>query len=142
MQIALFYGPVWFIIVLTLIIYVRVGLYMFLQQRQLGKFVHTDSAIEHQLPSSEDTEDFVQQRQQQEQEEEDQEPQLQEESGIPRLYRNRFSPSGNASLGSPAIPTTTSPEARAAWAYSKYAVLFFVALLITCESSPFLIVPI
>lgn len=106
---------------------------MFLQQRQLGKYVHTDSAIESQLPSSQDTEDFVQRQRQQPQGE--QEPQSEEVSDIPRLYRNRFTPGGDASLSSPAASrATTTPEARAAWAYSKYALLFFVAVLITWVS--------
>lgn len=99
---------------------------MFLQQRRLGKYVHTDSAIESQFPSSEDTENSRQQPSQHEQE-----PQLQEDSDIPQLYRNRFSPEGDTSLRLPATSRTTTPEARAAWAYSKYALLFFIAVLIT-----------
>ena len=117
---------------MTSIIYLRVGIYMFMQQRQLEKYIHTNSAIESQLPSSQDTEDFVQQQLR-----EEQEPQSQEESDIPRLYRNRFSPGGNTRLNSPATSRTPTPEARAAWAYSKYASLFFISVLITWVSSFF-----
>lgn len=123
----MFYGPVWFIIFLTFFIYARVGIFIFQQRRRLNKYIVSDSTLEIQPYRSRETgtHDF--------------EP----PEYSPREHEHhdstgeQASPSSHerwADDGNQFDMSTASPEAVAAWAYSKYAMLFFVALLITWVS--------
>lgn len=130
------------------------GLYIIQQQRRLNKYVNTDSTIENQLPSFEETETYSQGQQEPHQRKsEDQEPQQQQQEEaeyqesqqeqpqqqLSTLQTHRSLSFSNQTPPPPSItgPSNLSAEAAAAWAYSKYALLFFVALLITWVSSHF-----
>ena len=121
----MFYGPVWFVIFLTFFIYARVGIFIFQQRRRLNKYIVSDSTLEIQPYRSRETGT------------QDSEP-----PGYSRREHHdstgeQASPSSHGLWdggGDQFDMSTASPEAVAAWAYSKYAALLFVALLITWVS--------
>lgn len=132
LQVALFYGPVWFVIFLTFSIYARVGVFIFQQRRRLQKYVHTDSTLEAPLPTPGSTNTSN------------------TEATEPQAHRYPMleypeTTAAEANYSSHELWNTLSrqqpnmsemsPEAVAVWAYSKYALLFFIALLITWVST-------
>lgn len=121
----MFYGPVWLIISLTFFIYARVGIFILQQRRRLNKYIVSDSTLEIQPYRSRETgtHDF---------EPPEYSPREQHDS-----TGEQASPSSHElwdGNGNQFDMSTASPEAVAAWAYSKYAMLFFIALLITWVS--------
>lgn len=122
LQIALFYGPVWLIIGLTFCIYARVGIYIFKQHRRLHKYTDTDTTIDSEMPVFVEADANV------------------SDGGHPSIqHQDPNSDQVHPSLDLPNMPgdaqglgiSGSSPEAAAVRAYCKYAVLFFLALLIT-----------
>ncbi|KAJ6168062.1 hypothetical protein N7497_000905 [Penicillium chrysogenum] len=120
LQIAVFYAPVWFIILFTFVIYARIGLYIFQQRRRLNKYTVSDSTLEIQpyRPRGAYT-NVTEQPECTTRDEQTGERACESSHG---LWNN-----GNAQLDMSAA----TPEVVVAWAYSKYAMLFFTALLIT-----------
>ncbi|KAL3445488.1 hypothetical protein BJX65DRAFT_281288 [Aspergillus insuetus] len=160
LRIAVFYGPVWFVIFMTLAIYTRIGNLVWRRRRQLKEVGALDTTIDvsipHDPPSSKVTEIRITR--------EDAAPyQLDspslsiEESPTFVSAHRPYSVNVQAGITPPTqvqlepmrcddIPeeyteqesdqywsnSRTASEVNAAtWAYTKYAMLFFVALLVT-----------
>ncbi|RHZ49698.1 putative cAMP receptor-like protein [Aspergillus thermomutatus] len=156
LRIAVFYGPVWFVIFLTFIIYLRAGRVIFRKRRQLQEAGHSDSFGEIDSPKeptfSKNTEIHVTSEITHSGSESNRLT-IASVSHIPHRYLSPYSPysvtieGGSASGNDDNVPMRTlrnsqqDPYAQrratardvnsAAWAYTKYAMLFFIALLVT-----------
>jgi hypothetical protein len=160
LRIAVFYGPVWFVIFLTFAIYLRAGKVIFEKRRQLEKAECPDSCGEIDSPMepafSKKTEIHVTSEITHSGSESNRLT-ITSASHIPHRYLSPYSPysvtieGGSASAHDEHVPMRTlrssqhDPYAQrratardvnsAAWAYTKYAMLFFIALLVTWVSS-------
>ncbi|KAF7182445.1 hypothetical protein CNMCM7691_002015 [Aspergillus felis] len=156
LRIAVFYGPVWFVIFLTFAIYLRAGRVIFEKRRQLEEAGCSDSCGEIDSPMepafSKKTEIHVTSEITHSGSESNRLT-ITSASHIPHRYLNPYSPysvtieGGSASGNDENVPMRTlrsshhDPYAQrratardvnsAAWAYTKYAMLFFIALLVT-----------
>ncbi|GFF43228.1 G-protein coupled receptor 1 [Aspergillus udagawae] len=156
LRIAVFYGPVWFVISLTFAIYLRAGKVIFEKRRQLEEAGCSDSCGEIDSPMepafSKKTEIHVTSEITHSGSESNRLT-ITSASHIPHRYLNPYSPysvtieGGSASGNDENVPMRTlrssqhDPYAQrratardvnsAAWAYTKYAMLFFIALLVT-----------
>ncbi|KAL4747586.1 hypothetical protein BDW72DRAFT_182409 [Aspergillus terricola var. indicus] len=155
LRIAVFYGPVWFVIFVTLAIYARIGELVWRRRRQLKEAGGLDTTIDVSIPDdppfSKVTEIRITR--------EDVAP-FRSEAGPSSEQDSTFScvqsfhrpysvnvQAGSSQLELDAIRSeepfdgpsnreyrnsrTVSEVNTAAWAYTKYAMLFFVALLVT-----------
>ncbi|BCS27532.1 putative cAMP receptor-like protein [Aspergillus puulaauensis] len=161
LRIALFYGPVWFVIFVTLAIYARIGKLVWRRRRQLKEAGGLDTTIDVSIPDDPPFSKITEIRITRE----DAAPFHLEEAG-PSIGHNSsfayiqsshrpYSVNVQAGIALPAevqletIRSDISPDSRppddepyhhsrtasevnaATWAYTKYAMLFFVALLVT-----------
>ncbi|RLL99076.1 hypothetical protein CFD26_107167 [Aspergillus turcosus] len=159
LRIAVFYGPVWFVISLTFAIYLRAGRVIFQKRRQLAEAGCSDSSGDIDSPMDpafpKKTEIHVTSEITHTGSEFDRLNRLiiASASYIPHRYLSPYSPytvtieGGSASGNNDNVPMQTlrrsqhDPYAQrraaakdvnsAAWAYTKYAILFFIALLVT-----------
>jgi hypothetical protein len=127
LRIGLLYGPVWLIILVTFGIYARAGRQIYLQLKQLRELGMIGDWTENETHNSAsgDTETHWISS-----------PHSQaDESGTLRLQTSMHSTSGQSHRRNQRERAGSDP-AIAAWAYSKYALLFFIALLVTwvCQS--------
>lgn len=164
LRIALFYGPVWFVIFVTLAIYARIGKLVWRRRRQLKEVGGLDTTIDVSIPDDPPFSKITEIRITRE----DAAPFHLEEAG-PSIGHNSsfayiqsshrpYSVNVQAGIALPAefqletIRSDISPDSRppddepyhhsrtasevnaATWAYTKYAMLFFVALLVTWVS--------
>ncbi|OJJ08068.1 hypothetical protein ASPVEDRAFT_142955 [Aspergillus versicolor CBS 583.65] len=161
LRIALFYGPVWFVISVTLAIYARIGNLVWRRRRQLKEAGGLDTTIDVSIPDDPPfskvteiritTEDAAPFRLG------EAGPSIEQNSSFAYIQSSHRPYSVNVQAGialptevqletirgdiSPNTPppddepyrhsTTASEVNVAAWAYTKYAMLFFVALLVT-----------
>ncbi|EAW24224.1 putative cAMP receptor-like protein [Aspergillus fischeri NRRL 181] len=156
LRIAVFYGPVWFVIFLTFAIYLRAGKVIFEKRRQLEEAECPESCGEIDSPMepafSKKTEIHVTSEITHSGSESNRLT-ITSASHIPHRYLSPYSPysvtieGGSASGNDEHVPMRTlrssqqDPYAQrratardvnsAAWAYTKYAMLFFIALLVT-----------
>ena len=122
------------------------GLYILLQRRRLNKYINTDSTIENPLSNFEESginlqglQEAHQQKEedQEQQEEEYQQPQQHSQQELSTFQAHESFSSNEPPADVIGAPNLSAPEAVAARAYCKYALLFFIALLITWVSSQF-----
>lgn len=163
LRIAVFYGPVWFVIFLTFAIYLRAGRVIFQKRQELAEAGCTDSSVDvdstmepafHKKTEIHVTSEITHTGR-----ESDRLDRLiiASASYIPHRYLSPYSPytvtieGGAASDNNDDVPMQTlrssqhDPYAKrraaatdvnlAAWAYTKYAILFFIALLVTWVST-------
>ncbi|CBF74235.1 hypothetical protein AN8262.2 [Aspergillus nidulans FGSC A4] len=155
LRIAVFYGPVWFVIFVTLAIYARIGELVWRRRRQLKEVGGLDTTLDVSIPDdppfSKVTEIRIEREDAASYRPEagpstEQDPPFSCAQSIPRPYSVNVQ-AGSSQLELGAIrseepfdgpPTreyrssSTALEVNtAAWAYTKYAMLFFVALLVT-----------
>jgi len=126
LRIAIIYGPVWLTIIVTFAIYLRVGLYIYLQLKQLRavemcgdwiedvNYITDTSATEmrpmpsHQYPHNSQV---------------DQSRILRQQSISVRFINRHSDASG--------LVRAHSNSTTVGWAYTRYSLLFFIALLVT-----------
>ncbi|KAH1270026.1 hypothetical protein KXX33_008997 [Aspergillus fumigatus] len=156
LRIAVFYGPVWFVIFLTFAIYLRAGKVIFEKRRQLEEAECPESSGEIDSPMepavSKKTEIHVTSEITHSGSESNR-LSIMSASLIPHRYLSPYSPysvtieGGSAAGNDEHVPmrmlrsSQHDPYAQhhamardvnsAAWAYTKYAMLFFIALLVT-----------
>ncbi|KAL4996295.1 Nnf1-domain-containing protein [Aspergillus recurvatus] len=155
LRIAVFYGPVWFVIFVTLSIYARIGELVWRRRRQLKEVGGLDTTIDVSIPDDppfskvteiritrEDAAPFRSEAG----------PSVEQDSTFSCAQSSHRPYSVNVQAGfnqleldpiSSAEPSDGPPDREyrnsrtvsevntAAWAYTKYAMLFFVALLVT-----------
>ncbi|KAL4801567.1 Nnf1-domain-containing protein [Aspergillus unguis] len=152
LRIAVFYGPVWFVISVTLAIYTRIGILVWRRRRQLKEAGGLDTTIDVSIPDdppfSKVTEIRITR--------EDAAP-YGSEAGPSVEDNHSFSchqsshrpysvsvQAGTGSVELESMPSNETPQPQhyprsrttaevntAAWAYTKYAMLFFIALIVT-----------
>lgn len=148
----MFYGPVWFVIFLTLGIYVRTGRVIYQRERQLREIDKLDSKADCENPDEPVSLKTIEIRVTSE---------AAVPNGISRTVAESSSPissrhppslygsysvtiEGGQSSGLPLKPLRPEKTRRramvgeansASWAYTKYAMLFFIALIITWVST-------
>ncbi|KAK1141971.1 hypothetical protein N8T08_008294 [Aspergillus melleus] len=148
LRVAVFYGPVWFVIFLTLGIYVRTGRVIYQRERQLREIDKLDSKADCENPDEPVSLKTIEIR-------------ITSEAAVPNgiswtvaessspvsshhppsLYGSySVTIEGGQSSGLPLKPLRPEKTRRrtmvgeansASWAYTKYAMLFFIALIIT-----------
>lgn len=126
LRIAIIYGPVWLTIIVTFTIYLRLGLYIYFQLKQLRAVEMSGDWAEHvnriadpsvtELQAMEPT---VSQQHSQA----DQSGTLTQQAASAHSINSHSGASGSA--------RASSHSTMAAWAYTRYAFLFFLALLVT-----------
>ncbi|KAL4927795.1 putative cAMP receptor-like protein [Aspergillus undulatus] len=159
LRIALFYGPVWLVIFVTLAIYARIGNLVWRRRRQLKEAGGLDTTIDVSIPDdppfSKITEIFITREDATSHRTGEAGPSTEQpptfsciqshrpysvsvQAGIDaasqvQLERLRSveAPEGSPEHGQYSNSRTVSEVNTAAWAYTKYAMLFFVALLVT-----------
>lgn len=167
LRIALFYGPVWFVISVTLAIYARIGNLVWRRRRQLKEAGGLDTTIDVSIPDdppfSKVTEIWITTEDAAPFRLGEAGPSIGQNSSFAYIQSSHRPYSVNVQAGialptevqletirgdiSPNTPppddepyrhsTTASEVNVAAWAYTKYAMLFFVALLVTWVSHSF-----
>ncbi|KAL2003617.1 hypothetical protein VTN02DRAFT_3163 [Thermoascus thermophilus] len=152
LRIAVFYGPVWFIIVITLAIYISAGKVIFEKRRELQQISTPDASHLFENPfegTSKVTEIFITSEPADLRRDSRRLGHSTEDMSQRAAHMSPFSPytvtietgeAGNSfplkALGNQSDPNAQRRAAaieanRAAWKYCKCAVLFFIALLVT-----------
>ncbi|RDW93180.1 putative cAMP receptor-like protein [Aspergillus mulundensis] len=153
LRIAVFYGPVWFVIFLTLSIYARIGKLVWRRRRQLREAGGLDTTIDLSIPDDPPFSKITEIRiAREDATAAEAGPSVEPDSSFSCIQSHRpYSVNVQAGshhlelepIRSPEPPTDQPPNREyrnsrtvsgvnsAAWAYTKYAMLFFVALLVT-----------
>ncbi|KAL4991606.1 hypothetical protein BDW68DRAFT_151603, partial [Aspergillus falconensis] len=155
LRIAVFYGPVWFVIFVTLAIYARIGELVWRRRRQLKEVGGLDTTIDVSIPDDPPFSKVTEIRITRENAapfRSEAGPSVEQDSTFSCAQSSHRPYSVNVQAGSNQLeldpisnaePSDGPPDREyhnsrtvsevntAAWAYTKYAMLFFVALLVT-----------
>ena len=123
------YGPVWLTIIVTFAIYLRLGLYIHFQLKQLRAVEMSGDWVEH-VNRIADTSVTEIHRMELTPPHPYQQHSHADQSGTLRQHTVSVR-SNNRDSGASGLVRARSHSTMAAWAYTRYAFLFFIALLVT-----------
>lgn len=126
LRIALLYGPVWLIIIVTFVIYARIGLYIYYHLKQLrGLGMTTDWSEDiNRIAETSATEGYEMRCA----------PSSQHQG---HALRQQIPSEHPVNMRARPLHRVGSDSNVAAWAYARYSFLFFIALLVTWVSCLF-----
>ena len=127
LRIACLYGPVWLVIMITIALYIRIGLYIYSRLKQFRE-VQTSTDLAEDINRIAQTSNPETYEMTQAPSTPDQYPRQAAESGI---SVQRTATEHSIRTHSRDLVRTGSDSNMAAWAYARYSFLFFLALLVT-----------